>query len=337
MKRVVFFLYLLLIVVTIGGCSGQESEILAIVENEINTPIVTATITSTPPPPPNTTTPTDTATPTPTLTRPWRPTKTPINTPPYYTPTSTPTRRPTVPPRPPSDGGDLAFVIGDNTKFYYTGYSIDADGNRHITEPSNLENTSFHILPEGSYVWVRTVSSDGNLYQVYSGDRETYGWICIDCVIFENELATIPTTTPTITSTPVLPAIIATNIEATITKPVPCETSSNGCRWTYTITFTETMGANIEFRDAKLVVTDRNGDQWVSQGCSSPCFQPINDIVVGSFESVTYTSWLQDTHNIENQPDWRGGAVSLTFKGISDQTHNPVQVTVSTSLSWPDE
>lgn len=95
-----------------------------------------------------------------------------------YTPIATKpprTPRPSRTPTPPAGGGVLALTPNQNPRLYLTGFRADADGGFTIPEPVNLENATYRLLSKNSRVWVRSLSRDGKLYQVYSEEIELDG------------------------------------------------------------------------------------------------------------------------------------------------------------------
>ena len=83
------------------------------------------------------------------------------------------------------------------------------------------------------------------------------------------------------------------------------------CQWNFTVTFTESAGADVTITKLDIWYTDTKGSVWTSSGGET---YDVGLDLPGN-GSVTYDSWVSTTAG--ERPDLRGGKVSVRYYGYA--------------------
>ncbi|OQY16467.1 MAG: hypothetical protein B6I35_15810 [Anaerolineaceae bacterium 4572_32.2] len=299
-------------------------------EAPTHTPTITVTHTPTATQTP-TATPTSTRTPTPSRTA--TPTRTP-------TPTRAPTNTPTPTPCLPAVSFVADVTVPDGTTF------LPGEG---FTKTWRVRSSGCAAWPAGS-VWAFvsgeqmgapdsvpvpdtpldgtadisvSMSAPGSLGD-YKGywQMQTPAGVPFGDQLYVMIVVSAPTPTPTLP--PVGPAVI----EASIPNPVPCTPwSTDGCKWSYAVTFAETNGISVTINRIGQRYTDRNGTVWVVG--TSEWFD--RTIKVPARGTGKYSSWVRTSPG--DDPDLQGGTVTISWSG-RDTRGNLITGSISASLAW---
>ncbi len=89
----------------------------------------------------------------------------------------------------------------------------------------------------------------------------------------------------------------------------PTAWGENGCRWDYTVTFTETNGVEATIERLGRIYLDIQGVQWTVG--AAEWFDKI--IIIPPGGSSKYSSWVRTTN--DSTPDLRSATVTVSFTG----------------------
>ena len=170
-------------------------------------------------------------------------------------------------------------------------------------------------------------------------------------LVLANTPTSAPTATPTLTPTPTntrtasppptntaTPTRTATStpirsgpakVVASMPDTIPCTPwGSDGCRWNFTVTFTEGNGVPATIERIGRRYIERDGDVWISQ------YGEWHDttIQIPGRGTNTYSSWVRT--RFDSDKDLRGATVKVGFSG-RDANGYTFSGSVSAKLAWP--
>lgn len=117
-------------------------------------------------------------------------------------------------------------------------------------------------------------------------------------------------------------------IEGSFPESIPCTPRSDGCRWNWEITFTETNALTVIIERLGIRYTDRRGAVWVSQ---SGEWRDVS-IIIPALGTKTWDSWVQSL-DPDSEGNLQGATLQVRWEG-TDGEGNSITGRARVSLEW---
>jgi len=109
---------------------------------------------------------------------------------------------------------------------------------------------------------------------------------------------------------------------------IPCTHRSEGCRWSWEITFEETNALRVRIDRLAIRYTDRRGSVWVSQ---SGEWRNV-DIVIQPLGTGSYDNWVQSL-DPDSDGNLQGATLAVRWEGV-DSEGNSITGRATVYLEW---
>ena len=135
-------------------------------------------------------------------------------------------------------------------------------------------------------------------------------------------------TAVTALDTPLDPPTGPARVVGSFPDSIPCTPRSEGCRWSWEITFTETNTLAVTIERLGIRYTDRRGSVWVSQ---SGEWRTVS-IVVPPLGTRTWDSWVQSL-DPDSEGNLQGATLQVRWEG-TDAEGNSISGRARVTLEW---